>query len=109
MVPDCPRITRPCRITLAKTSSLLGRARSFSRVCASSPAKDSAAIRGDIRSGSGNSTSKPIAIAPSPCALATSSAMIVRGHGHCPIAAMLASSMSMMTTGFWVGTRGLID
>jgi len=58
-----------------------------------------AAIAGDMRSGSGKMMSKPIATAPNCVIWVTRSATVVRGHGHCPIAFRLASSISTITTG----------
>jgi hypothetical protein len=61
---------------------------------------------GDIRSGSAKMTSNAIAATPSWVSCVTRSATIVRGHGHWPISFRLASSMSTMTTGRDVDSRG---
>ena len=105
--PACPTTTIPaCLIASASTASLLGRAASLSRVASSRPRKLAAATAGDRRSGSANTMSKPMATAPSARNRVTRSATTVRGHGHCPISFRLASSISAMTTGRAVCTRG---
>jgi hypothetical protein len=52
--------------------------------------------------------SKATTAAPALASFSTSWAMIVRGHGHCPIAARLLSSISTIATGEFVGARGAI-
>ena len=104
--PDSPSTTRECRIASAKTSSLLGNARNFSRVTSSRLRKLSAATSGLSRSGSEKMTSNAITTAPSFVRLATISAIRVRGHGHWPNFFRLLSSISTMLTGLTVFTRG---
>ena len=103
---DSPSTTRDLRIASAKIASLLGRPRSLSRVASSRSCSVDASRLGDMRSGSGNTASKPMAAAPSAVRRVTRSATTVRGHGHCPISLRLASSMSTMTTGRAVCSRG---
>src|SRR5262245_33309381 len=91
-------IGRP-RVDAANTASLLGSAAS----CAASSGpmvRISAGRRcGDSRSGSGITTSRPMA-AGFPAAMRSNSvASSVRGHGHCPWAARLRPSTSTMTAG----------
>ena len=71
-------------------------------------AKTSAASAGDSRSGSANTTSKAMAAAPSLVSAVIRSAMRVRGHGNWPSLRRLSSSISTMTTGRCVATRGLM-
>ena len=68
----------------AKIWSLLGSARSLSRVASSRLRKVSAATSGLSRSGSENTASKAITTAPSLVRLVMMSAIRVRGHGHWP-------------------------
>ena len=58
---------------------------------------------------SGNRTSKAMATAPRPFSRSIRSATSVRGHGHCPSARRLSSSISTMTTGFDGRNAGLED
>ena len=104
-----PSTTRELPIASASTASFDGRALSFARVSSSRPWKVSAASAGELRSASANTTSKPIATAPICVTRVTISATMVRGHGHWPSALRLSSSMSMMTTGRWVATRGAMS
>ncbi len=97
--PDSPSTTRECRMASAKTWSLLGSARNLALVSSSRLRKLSAATPGLSRSGSAKMTSKAIAAAPSLVRSETMSASSVRDHGHWPIFARLASSMSTMVTG----------
>ena len=97
--PDSPSTTRDVRMASAKTSSLLGSARSLARVSSSRLRKVSAATAGLRRSGSENTASNAITTAPSRVSSVTRSAIRVRGHGHCPSFSRLLSSMSTMVTG----------
>ena len=104
--PDLPSTTRDFRMASAKTSSLLGSARSLARVSSSRLRKVSATASGLSWSGSENTASNAITTAPSPVSSVTRSAIRVRGHGHCPTFSKLLSSMSTMVTGRTVFLRG---
>jgi len=54
-----------------------------------------------------NSTSTPIAAGPAREMAATRSAVTLRGHGHCPRVSSERSSMSTMTAGAELRTRGI--
>ena len=99
-------MTRERPIASASTASFDGSALSFAFVSSSRPRKPSAASAGELRSGSENTTSKPIATAPICVTRVTRSATTVRGHGHWPRLLRLSSSMSTMTTGRAVAARG---
>ena len=83
--------------------------RSVSRVAWSRPWNVSAATSGELRSGSGKSTSKPMTVPPCSTIFETISAITVRGHGHCPKACRLRSSISTTATSSWRATRGYIS
>ena len=104
--PACPTTTRDFLIASARTTSLLGRLSNFARVSASMPRKLCSAIAGDMRSGSAKMTSNPIVTAPSAVMRVIKSAIVVRGHGHCPMVLRLPSSISTITTGRDVCSRG---
>ena len=57
-------------------------------------------LAGDIRSASGKTISKAIEAAPNAFRRLTTRARSVRGHGHCPMAASDASSISTIRTGW---------
>jgi hypothetical protein len=96
-----PSTTGAVLIASANTWSFDG---SFSISCRR-PARASAfgqkrsVLAGDMRSGSGNTMSKPIAAAPFWPSLVTRSASTVRGHGHCPTRFSDSSSISTTRTG----------
>ena len=94
------------RSVSASTASLLGMPASFRVTTGSSPSRIPARRPGESRSGSGISTSSPMAAGRASASLATSRASQVRGHGHWPYRRRLSSSMVTMTTGAERGTRG---
>ena len=106
--PDSPSTTRERLIASAKIWSLLGSSRSLA---ARGIVEVAHRVGGDqsglSRSGSENTTSKPIATAPSLVRFVIRSAIRVRGHGHWPSLARLFSSMSTMVTGLAVLWRGI--
>ncbi len=75
-------------------------------MASSIPLKVSARRLGEVRSGSGKMASKPMVTAPSSVSRVTMRASTVRGQGHWPTSARLASSTSTISTGYWVGTLG---
>jgi hypothetical protein len=84
---------------LASSSSLAGRARSCARVASSIAAgNDRANCSGERRSDSGNKMSMPMTAGSMAAIAAVSRATMLRGHGHWPTDARLASSISTMTT-----------
>ena len=54
---------------------------------------------GDVRSGSEKTTSYAMDAAPASASICVNRATSVRGHGHCPNFASVASSMSTTLTG----------
>ena len=62
--PDSPTTTRDLRKASASTASLLGNVRSFARVASSMSRNVSAAMPGDMRSGSAKTTSNATTSAP---------------------------------------------
>ena len=85
---------------LAKVASCVSRPSSIGmKAAASSGVRRLTACSGEVWSGSAKMTSKAIAAAPWAVSFSTSSAMIVRDHGHWPIRDSDSSSMSTTRTG----------
>ena len=87
-------------------SSLPGRLARASATSGESPGTISARRGGEKRSGSANRISMPRTLGPPAAMRCTSSATSVRGQGHCPFAARLASSMATITTPLSASARG---
>ena len=83
----------------AKLAMVGGMASSAARTSGGSEGNAAATLAGERRSGSAKTMSNAMAGAPAARTLSTSAASRVRGHGHCPTASRLRSSMSTMATG----------
>ena len=106
--PAIERTTLRPRSVAASRASLLGSARSWRAALSGSSGISAASARGENRSGSESSMSRPIEAGPAAAMRASSSAIWVRGQGHWPRSARVRSSISTMVAGALLRSRGKI-
>ncbi len=107
-MPAMPSTTGAPESALANTASLLGSAAMRADSSASASCRCSTMRAGDMRSGSGISTSMPIAAGPALLIASIRFASTVRGQGHWPSSVRLFSSIATTTAGIDLILRGSV-